>query len=161
MKTDQGDILPDYYVGKKSDFIMVFATTEDGQVIVERGYSHGAGEFSMGLVAGCVDENEAPEETVARELLEETGYAVAFDDIHYIGSYFVSASWLKDRAHLFWAVNACKIREPRLEKGESITVLLKTEDEVMELIRTNQFRDPYSCLAVLYWREFCGHQDNP
>ena len=160
VRTDDGDVLPDYYVGQKSDFVMVYATTEDGQVIVLRGYSHGAGTYTLGLVAGGVDKNESPEETVARELLEETGYAVAFDDIHYIGSYFVSASWLKDRAHLFRAINAKKVREPRLEKGESITTLLKTKEEVLELIRTNQFRDPYSCLAVLWWEGQHGHQEN-
>ena len=145
--TDNG-MIPDYYVGRKSDFVMVLAITEPGEIILLREYRHGIGDYIWNLPAGCIKSDEAPEEAATRELLEETGYIT--DELEFIGSYAVSSSWLRDRAYLFVGRNAREVRAPRMERGESIIMYLKGMSEIMEMVRTGQIQDPYTVLLILH-----------
>jgi 8-oxo-dGTP pyrophosphatase MutT (NUDIX family) len=141
-------MLPEYYVGRKTSFIMVLTITEAGDVILLREYKHGVGDYVWNLPAGGIKSGESPEETATRELLEETGYIT--DALEFVGSYAVSSSWLQDRAYLFIGRNARQVRVPRIESGESITVFFKSMQEVLEMVRINQVQDPYTVLLILY-----------
>ena len=145
--TDKGHVIPDYYVGEKAHFVMVLAITERDEIILLREYKHGVGDYVLNFPAGSITSGEAPEDTATRELLEETGYIT--DELEFCGSYAVSSSWLRDRAYLFIGRNARKIRTSRLEKGESITIYLKSISEIREMIKTNQIQDPYTGLLFL------------
>lgn len=148
VETFQGDVIPDYYVGSKADFIMVLAATEQNEIIILREYKHGVGDYVWNFPAGGIKPDESPEDAAIRELLEETGYVT--NELEFIGSYAVSSSWLRDRAYLFIGRNARKIRAPRIERGESIILFLKQMPEVLEMVRTGQIQDPYTTLLILY-----------
>ncbi len=159
VQTDRGAMLPEYYVGRKTSFIMVLAVTEASEVILLREYKHGVGDYVWNLPAGGIKPGESPEETATRELLEETGYIT--DALEFVGSYAVSSSWLQDRAYLFIGRNARQVRMPRTEPGESIAVYLKSHQEVMGMIKTNQIQDPYTVLLMLYAKGVGNENNNP
>ena len=64
----------DFFVIEAPDWINVVPLTDDGRVVLVEQYRHGTGEISLEIPGGMVDPGERPEETAARELLEETGY---------------------------------------------------------------------------------------
>jgi ADP-ribose pyrophosphatase len=66
--------LIDYTVIKKRDIVVVVATDPDGRVLIQDEYRYAVDETLKSLPGGQVDSEETPEETAARELLEETGY---------------------------------------------------------------------------------------
>ncbi len=64
----------DFYVIESPDWINVIPLTDDGQIVLIEQYRHGAGEISLEIPGGMVDDGESPRAAAARELLEETGY---------------------------------------------------------------------------------------
>src|SRR5487761_899127 len=73
-----GRLVDDFYSVAMQDFVVVFALTPSGDVVLETLYRHGSGGTTWSLPAGYVNGNEEPLEAARRELLEETGY-VAVD----------------------------------------------------------------------------------
>lgn len=57
--------------------VVVFALTEDGNVVLVRQYRHAADQETIEVPGGLPDGDETPEETARRELREETGFAAA------------------------------------------------------------------------------------
>ena len=53
------------------------------------------------LVAGMLDAAEAPEETMRREILEETGYVV--EELAFISMFYLSPGGSSERIHLYCA----------------------------------------------------------
>lgn len=69
-----GKQIPTWFVLEFPNWINVIALTKDGKMVLIDQYRHALGETHYELVAGVVDEGEAPLETAQRELLEETGF---------------------------------------------------------------------------------------
>lgn len=56
------------------DFVVVLATDAEGQLLLVRQFRPAIDQETLELPAGMVDPGYTPEETVRKELLEETGY---------------------------------------------------------------------------------------
>ncbi len=85
---------------------------------------------------GRVNNNEKPEESAKRELLEETGYEgenlellMQFDPEHKI-------EWT---VHVYIAKNCKKITEQKLDAGEKITNLLVDFDELSKIMKSGDY----------------------
>src|SRR5579862_4080826 len=70
--------LPDgkkpHYTIHAPDFAVVVAITESRELLMVRQYRPSVDAVTLELPAGHVDAGETPEETIRKELLEETGY---------------------------------------------------------------------------------------
>ena len=66
----------DFYVMEAPDWINIIPLTANNEVVMIEQYRHGTNEVTLEIPGGLVDEGESPLEAAARELLEETGYAV-------------------------------------------------------------------------------------
>ncbi len=67
----------DFYVIEAPDWINIIPLTANDEVVMIEQYRHGTNEVTLEIPGGMVDAGESPRESAARELLEETGYAVA------------------------------------------------------------------------------------
>ena len=128
-----GATVNEYYQIELSDYCIVFAETADGMVIVERQYKHGAGQVTLTLPAGSIEENEAPLDAAQRELLEETGYTS--DQWQGLGSYILNGNYRCGRAHLFRASQVRRTAEPNSGDLEDMEIVLMSVEDLIDAVR--------------------------
>lgn len=68
-----GRVIDDFYQVHLMEFAVVVPVLEDGSIIVTRQYHHGPGKVCISFPGGHIDQDEAPDEAVLRELKEEVG----------------------------------------------------------------------------------------
>ena len=104
----------------------------DGKILVNRCISK-FGEY-YALPGGGQHTGEMLNETVKRELLEETGYIS--ERWTYLGPTIDNPSKLTNRMHLFLAEGCVKVAEQKLDENEHLSVmtvpLQKAVDMVMD-----------------------------
>lgn len=150
VRVSSGIVIGDYYVVEVSDWVNVIAITEDGQIILEKQYRQGIRKICYELPAGMVEQDEEPLEAAKRELAEETGYAGG--DWHPFGRYAPNASGMNNVCYTFIAYGVRFQEQLHREITEDIIVSLMTEDEVRNLLETNEVID--AVMAAPLWRYF-------
>lgn len=132
-KLPHGHVIDPYFVLEMSTWIIVFAITEDGNVVLVEQYRHGTEKMSLEIPAGIMEKSDKdPLEAVKRELLEETGYAS--EEIEQIGVLAPNPAIQNNYQYCFLAKNAKKVAEQDLDDGEHLEVVLKSIEKVLELI---------------------------
>jgi ADP-ribose pyrophosphatase len=135
--------LPD---GKETDFalfsggksVACLALTKNNEVILARQFRPGPKEILTELPGGGLKEGENPEEAMARELLEETGYQ---GKVKLVTTLFHDAYSPRIKYALV-ATECEKIAEPKLEdNGESVEVVLMSLEDFRKHLRTGQLTD--------------------
>jgi len=106
-----GRTIPDYYVIKLPDYVLIYAEMDDGTVPMLRQYKHGLHRVCLSFPGGAIEEGESPVIAAHRELLEETGYEAA--EWHSLGAFMTNANQGCNVAHLFRATGCRRITEPR------------------------------------------------
>ena len=131
-----GEVRPyDILVGP--DTVCVVALTEDGKVILASQYRPGPAKQLLELPGGYIDDGEDPVVAGARELLEETGYAV--DTKLVAQSYLMGGA---TRRRYCCVVTKCRrVGEQELESSEFVDIQLLTLDEFRALLRSGQMTD--------------------
>lgn len=147
-KMPDGTIIDDYYVLEYPDWANAVAITEDNQVVLIRQYRHASGEVILEIPGGCVDEGEAPEAAIKRELLEETGYQ--FDSIELISTIYANPSTSANKTWCYLAKGGKKVADQHLDGGEEIEVLTVGIEELKQLLLENKFGQALHTSAIFY-----------
>jgi len=105
-----GRRIPDYYVIRLADFVLVYAETDDGTVLMLRQYKHGLRRVCLTFPGGAIEDRESPVSAAHRELLEETGYEAT--EWHSLGAFGTNANQGCNAAHLFRATGCRRVKEP-------------------------------------------------
>jgi ADP-ribose pyrophosphatase len=86
--------------------------------------------------------------TIARELLEETGYS--FLSYEYLGKISANPSTNNNLMHMFLARGGKKIAAQQLDGNEEIEVELFSVDEVRELLKENKIIQAMHVTCIMY-----------
>jgi ADP-ribose pyrophosphatase len=105
-----GRRIPDYYVIRLADFVLIYAETDDGTVLMLRQYKHGLRRVCLTFPGGAIEDRESPVMAARRELLEETGYEAT--EWHSLGAFGTNANQGCNAAHLFRATGCRRVQEP-------------------------------------------------
>jgi len=137
-----------YLQVRMPSYVIIYAETEDGRVILERQYRHGLREVTLALPGGLLEPGEHPLEAARRELREETGYEA--QGWQWMGAYTVSANYGAGTAHMVRGWGARRVGEPSSGDLEEVEVVLLTPEEVAEAVRRGEIRllSTLACLGL-------------
>jgi ADP-ribose pyrophosphatase len=124
---------------------MVVPILDDGRFVLVKQYRYLRERYGIEFPGGLSDENEAPQSTAIRELLEETGFAS--DEFINIGCISDSKSFIKPQIHIFVAKDVEKTAEQRLDETEDVEILYRREDEIKEMIARGEIWDSHTLAA--------------
>jgi 8-oxo-dGTP pyrophosphatase MutT (NUDIX family) len=130
------------HFGVMADAAMVIAINDDGKILLQKEYSYPPDEVLFQLPGGAIDPGEDPLQGASRELAEEAGLS---GDLTLLGWFYLHNRRTKQRMFVYEARN---VREAHAEKDpeEMFEDHWLTEDEVDQLIKTNEIRN-YTALA--------------
>jgi nudix-type nucleoside diphosphatase (YffH/AdpP family) len=111
---------------------------------------HKAGGWVIELPAGVVEAGESPDETMKREIEEETGYRAAV--IHHLQTFFVSPGGTSERIFLYYGrINP----QDKVGAGggleaenEDIKVMHPTIDEALQLMNDKKITDAKTLIGL-------------
>ena len=146
VRVSDGRVVDDYHQVQFMDFVMMVASTADGQILMERQYKHGIGGETLVVPAGTISPGEDPLATAQRELLEETGYTA--EDWRSVGSFVTHANYGCSRAYLFTAQKARAVAAPKSGDLEDMEILLLRPEELYAAIREGQVRSLSAAAAI-------------
>jgi ADP-ribose pyrophosphatase len=128
--------------------VAVLPVRNDGKLILIRQYRHCAGEELWEIPAGSIDDGEAPEAALQRELAEETGHEAG--KFHKLCSVYTTPGFTNEYTHFYMAEELF----PKKRKGnddEFIEVKDFTKTEVLMMISKGLIKDAKTVLAVSYY----------
>lgn len=144
-----GKIVSPYYVYEFPTWVSAVALTEDNKIVMVRQYRHAIEETIIEIPGGCVDDTDKSFEiAVARELMEETGYA--FSKYEYLGKISPNPSTNNNWMHMFLATGGKKVAEQQLDHNEEIEVVLVTIEELKQLLYENKILQAMHVTTIMY-----------
>ncbi len=136
-KLPDGTKSSDFYIKKVNPAACILALTKNNKVLLVRQYRPGPDEVFLELPGGYIEKDEKAEETMARELKEETGYegkvklvTICYDDAY---------STMK--RYCFVATGCQKVVEAKLEKDEFAELVLLDLGEFRKLLQSGKMTD--------------------
>lgn len=148
-KTEKGEIVNDYYIVQRSNFVLIVAVN-DGKLILVRQYRAATDQFYIALPAGYLHDGESPEVGAKRELLEETGFSAT--ECRLIGELHPLPGYIQSTAFVVFCEASTKSIGiiDQLEIGE----VLKVEwHEVIKMIAHGEINEMQAVSAILLAKE--------
>ncbi|KPK36024.1 MAG: hypothetical protein AMJ65_16830 [Phycisphaerae bacterium SG8_4] len=124
----------------KADVVVIVAaieTDEGRKLVVTKEFRVPLWDYEYGFPTGLIDDGEDVEETVSRELREETGLQLV--KIKHISPPVFSSAGLTDEScHMVLAEARGEISDEWLEDSEDIEVLLLDVGDIKDLLASNK-----------------------
>ena len=158
-----GPVLDDYFIIENFGWVGVIPVTADGHFLLNRQYKHGIGLTVLEFPAGGIDphETEKPIQTAHRELMEETGYSVAEDNIELLAHMYANPTGARTRIWWYLARDIQKTGQQKIDPAEVIENILVTPQELLQLIHDGQFAVQGQIAAAYMALEKLGHLKTP
>ena len=121
----------------EGDTAVVLALTPESEIVLVREFRPGVEDMLLELPGGGIDAGESPNDAAARELLEETGYAGAVEEVGSI----VDCAYSTRIRHVFVARDVRPVREPSPDRGEGTEVALLPLERFREHLRSGRLTD--------------------
>ena len=131
----------------------IIAIREDGKILLQSEYNHPVGKELWQFPGGFIDEGETHEQAAYRELQEESGYKTK--KLESIGYHHIYRRRISEISHVHIATELEYVGENREQSEMGMTHEWFTEDEIDEMIATNQITAG-DTLAI--WMIYKAHQ---
>ena len=115
------------------------------RILMIKQYRAAAGRVTLEIPAGKLEPGETPEESIRRELVEETGYRAG--RLEHLRSYYPSLGISDEIIHIFQADDLTPAGEPSGDETGLETVIL-TLDELRQKIEAGEILDSKTIIAV-------------
>lgn len=146
VKLQDGTVLNDYFVSVRPDVVLIYAETENAEVILVRQYKHAGGEIYTELPGGFIEEGHKALESAKRELKEETGYTS--DEWEKLAVFTDNPTKDTTKIHVFRAGNCRKTSVQELDPTENIEVLIRKKQHLVQMIKEGEIKVSASVAAI-------------
>lgn len=143
-----GTIVDPYFVVELPTSVCALPITENNEVVLVRQYRHPIGKAILEIPGGFVDEGEDMEKAMARELLEETGYA--FNEFEYLGKIAANPGVLNNYTCLYLARGGKKVTVQKLDHNEDIEIVTVSLEELKRMVRDNEIVQALHLSCIFY-----------
>ena len=134
-----GVMIDDYYVIENKDAVMIVATDCENRIVLKEEYRLPVNLVLCELPAGAIEHKDSsPLEAAKRELLEETGYSS--DNWIYLGETFDCPERCTAKLHLFWAKDAYRISNQKLDETEDLSFFIVDINDAVRQCFQNDIR---------------------
>lgn len=143
-----GKIVDPYFVVELPTSVCALAVTENDEAILVQQYRHPLKETLLEIPGGFVDAGEPSDKAIARELLEETGYA--FTDIHFVGRVAANPGVLDNYTDMYLALGGKKTGAQQLDHSEEIAIKFFPLKEVRQMLLRNEIKQSLHATCLFY-----------
>lgn len=133
------------------DSVVILARTPEKKIVMVRQFRPASGQYTLEFPAGAIDAGESPEEAIARELYEETGYRCA--KIQFLCNGQVAADRIKSNIFIFLGSDAVRDTAHTMEDGVEILAYSPEELKQQVLASTHVHFPTLGILHLAEWRE--------
>lgn len=128
---------------------IIYNTKKDKYLLVEQ-WRPSLNDNMKELVAGSIEVNETPLESIQKEVFEETGYRC--DTIKELNSFYVSPGTLSEKVYLFYVEVSNQISNVVgcQEEDEELNLIELTYEELCEI----SFMDAKSIIGINWLKTF-------
>jgi len=127
--------------------------TPEGKLILVRQYRFAVQGRVLEFPAGTVEPNEEPQETIAREIEEETGYRA--NKWQKLGEFFIAPGYSDEIIYAFLARDLEKLETPqKQDEDEDIETVFFTPEELEKAILDGEPVDAKSISSFMLARRF-------
>ena len=130
------------------DWVNIIPLTSDKQVVMVKQFRQGIKKITLEIPGGMIEPGDSPEESAARELLEETGYKA--DALTHLGTVHPNPAFMTNRCHTFLAHNVQKFDGgEHFDETEDIEVELVPLSKIPTLIKEGKITN--SLIVSAFW----------
>lgn len=126
--------------------VAVVPICNDGKIALVRQFRYPVGKVMLEVPAGKLDSGEDPDDSVLRELKEETGYTAK--KIRKLTSIVTTPGFSNEVIHLYIAEDLITGKQCP-DEDEFIHVVKYTREEIKDMIQNGKINDAKSILALL------------
>ena len=143
-----------FFILESTSWVNIIPLTSDGKVVMVKQYRHGAGEVTLEIPGGLVEEGDTPETAAMRELVEETGYTAR--KVSALGNVQPNPAIQNNRCYSFIAHDVRLTREQSQDEKEDIEVVLKPISEIPAAIRNGEIT--HALVLAAFYRFYMEYQ---
>lgn len=129
---------------------VILGQRPDGRFVLVRQYRRAVEQTLLEVVAGCLEQGEAPEEGARREMEEESGYRVLA--LTHLGVIVPCPGYSEERLHLFFAQLEQEPQAQCPDFDENLEPVVMTAEEIDAALDAGELIDGKSIAIWLLWR---------
>lgn len=130
--------------------VALVVVDDEGRWLLVRQYRHPARRELLEIPAGTIEGDEAPEETAAREIREETGYAAA--SLVRLGGTWMAPGFCTEYITYFLATGLSEDPLPPDDDEYLSAPVRLTVDEIHSAIATGEIEDAKTLVALMLYQ---------
>lgn len=130
--TPTGHEITPFYVIEYGEWVNCLVLSGENEVTLLRHYRHGIDDYVLEIVGGGVEDSEAPEAAIRRELEEELGLKGAA--IYSTGTCYANPSNQTNKTHCFIALGGNFDGNREDEPGADFQIVKMPFDELIKII---------------------------
>ncbi|OHD21001.1 MAG: hypothetical protein A2086_14810 [Spirochaetes bacterium GWD1_27_9] len=142
----------DFYSIHLTDWVNIFAITEDNKVLLVKQHRLGKNIVTYEVPAGAIDKNEDPQFAAIRELEEETGYTT--DKIVLLKKIAVNPAIQNNTCYFYLALDCKKTKDTDFDTTEELDLVIKDKEELFNCINTDLIDNSLALMSVMFAKEY-------